>query len=151
MMPDELIRILQDGNHSLVVAGDGIRTFDGRGISDLYGLLTEHPGWLRGASVADKVVGKGAAALLILGGVRELFAGVVSTSALGLLKDSGIPVRFSQEVAHIVNRKGDGVCPVETLCKECTTAAQCLPLIREFVAKIKNNICLLYTSPSPRD
>lgn len=139
-MPDELIRILQDGNHSLVVAGDGIRTFDGRGISDLYGLLTEHPGWLRGASVADKVVGKGAAALLILGGVRELFAGVVSTSALGLLKDSGIPVRFSQEVTHIVNRKGDGVCPVETLCKECTTAAQCLPLIREFVAKIKNNI-----------
>ena len=140
MMPDELIRILQDGNHSLVVAGDGIRTFDGRGISDLYDLLTEHPGWLRGASVADKVVGKGAAALLILGGVRELFAGVVSTSALGLLKDSGIPVRFSQEVAHIVNRKGDGVCPVETLCKECTTAAQCLPLIREFVAKITNNI-----------
>ena len=140
MMPDELIRILQDGNHSLVVAGDGIRTFDGRGISDLYDLLTEHPGWLRGASVADKVVGKGAAALLILGGVRELFAGVVSTSALGLLKDSGIPVRFSQEVAHIVNRKGDGVCPVETLCKECTTAAQCLPLIREFVSKIKNNI-----------
>lgn len=140
MMPDELIRILQDGNHSLVVAGDGIRTFDGRGISDLYDLLTEHPGWLRGASVADKVVGKGAAALLILGGVRELFAGVVSTSALGLLKDSGIPVRFSQEVAHIVNRKGDGVCPVETLCKECTTTAQCLPLIREFVAKIKNNI-----------
>ena len=139
-MPDELIRILQDGNHSLVVAGDGIRTFDGRGISDLYDLLTGHPGWLRGASVADKVVGKGAAALLILGGVRELFAGVVSTSALGLLKDSGIPVRFSQEVAHIVNRKGDGVCPVETLCKECTTAAQCLPLIREFVAKIKNNI-----------
>lgn len=143
MMPDELIRILQDGNHSLVVAGDGIRTFDGRGISDLYDLLTEHPGWLRGASVADKVVGKGAAALLILGGVRELFAGVVSTSALGLLKDSGIPVRFSQEVAHIVNRKGDGVCPVETLCKECTTAAQCLPLIREFVAKIKNNILIL--------
>ena len=42
-MMDELVRILQDGNHSLVVAGDGIRTFDGRGISDLYGLLTETP------------------------------------------------------------------------------------------------------------
>lgn len=69
MMMDELVRILQDGKHSLVVAGDGIRTFDGRGISDLYGILTEHPDWLRGASVADKVVGKGAAALLILGGV----------------------------------------------------------------------------------
>lgn len=41
MMMDELVRILQDGNHSLVVAGDAIRTFDGRGISDLYGILTE--------------------------------------------------------------------------------------------------------------
>lgn len=140
MMMDELVQILRNGNHTLVVSGDEIRTFDGRGISDLYGLLTEHPDWLRGATVADKVIGKGAAALLILGGVRELFAGVISTSALGLLKDSGIPVRFSQEVSHIVNRKGDGICPVETLCKECTTAAQCLPLIREFVSKIKNNI-----------
>lgn len=123
-----------------MVADDRDPTFDGRGISRPVWSSDGTPGWLRGASVADKVVGKGAAALLILGGVRELFAGVVSTSALGLLKDSGIPVRFSQEVAHIVNRKGDGVCPVETLCKECTTAAQCLPLIREFVAKIKNNI-----------
>lgn len=41
MLMDELVRILQDGNHSLVVAGDGIRTFDGRGISDLYGILTK--------------------------------------------------------------------------------------------------------------
>lgn len=40
-MMDELVRILQAGNHSLVVACDGIRTFDGRGISDLYGILTE--------------------------------------------------------------------------------------------------------------
>lgn len=41
MMMDELVRILQADNHPLVVAGDGIRTFDGRGISDLYGILTE--------------------------------------------------------------------------------------------------------------
>lgn len=139
MMMDELVRILRDGNHSLVVAGDGIRTFDGRGITDLYDLLTAHPDWLRGASVADKVVGKGAAALLILGGIRELFAGVVSTSALGLLQGTGISVRFAKEVPYIVNRRGDGACPVETLCKECTTAAQCLPLIKEFVTKMKNN------------
>lgn len=139
MMMDELIQILRNGGHSLVVAGDEIRTFDGRGVSDLYALLTEHPGWLRGAAVADKVVGKGAAALLVLGGVRELFAEVVSTSALGLLRDSGISVSFAREVPYIVNRRGDGVCPVETLCKECATAAQCFPLIEEFVTKMKNN------------
>ncbi len=137
MMMDELVRILQDGNHSLVVAGDGIRTFDGRGISDLYGILTEHPDWLRGASVADKVVGKGAAALLILGGVRELFAGVISTSALGLLEESGISLRFGKEVPYIINRKDDGICPVEALCKDCKTAAECLPFIQGFINKLK--------------
>lgn len=135
-MMDELVQILRSGNHSLVVAGDGIRTFDGRGISDLYGLLTEHPDLLRGASVADKVVGKGAAALLILGGIRELFAGVISASAIGLLEDSGISLRFAKKVPYIINRKGDGLCPVEALCKDCVTATQCLPLIREFVTKI---------------
>ena len=136
-MMDELVRILQDGNHSLVVAGDGIRTFDGRGISDLYGLLTEHPDWLRGASVADKVVGKGAASLLILGGVRELFAGVISTSALGLLEDSRISLRFAEKVPYIINRKGDGLCPVEALCKDCKTAAECLPFIQGFINKLR--------------
>ena len=132
-MMDELVRILQDGNHSLVVAGDGIRTFDGRGISDLYGILTEHPDWLRGASVADKVVGKGAAALLIL----ELFAGVISTSALGLLEDSGISLRFAEKVPYIINRKRDDLCPVETLCKDCKTAAECFPFIQGFINKLK--------------
>lgn len=135
-MRDDLIQLLQYGRHSLVVAGDEIRTFDGRGISDLYHLLTKNPIFLRGASVADKVVGKGAAALLILGGVRELFAEVISTSALGLFKDTGISVSFAQEVPYIINRKGDGICPVEKLCKECLTAAQCLPLIKEFITII---------------
>lgn len=136
-MTDDLVQILQCGGHSLVVAGDEIRTFNGRGVSDLYGLLTEHPDWLRGASVADKVVGKGAAALLILGGVRELFAGVISTSALGLLEESGISLRFGKEVPYIINRKDDGICPVEALCKDCKTAAECLPFIQGFINKLK--------------
>ena len=137
-MMDDLVQILRNGNHSLVVAGDGIRTFDGRGISDLYGLLTEHPDLLRGASVADKVVGKGAAALLVLGGVREVHADVISTSALVLFEDTGISVRFAQEVPYIINRQGDGICPVETLCKKCVTAVQCLPFIKKFVSKMRN-------------
>ena len=140
MMMDELVRILQNGNHSLVVAGDGIRTFDGQGISDLYGLLTEHPDWLRDASVADKVVGKGAAALLILGGVRELFADIISMSALGLLENSGISLRYAQKVPYIINRKGDSLCPIETLCKDCRTAAECLPLIHGFINKLSYDI-----------
>ena len=56
----QLYEILKDGNHSLAIATDTARTFDGRGIADLYNILTRHPECLRGASVADKIVGKGA-------------------------------------------------------------------------------------------
>ena len=54
--------------------GSDMRVFYERGVKDLYRLLKEEPGLLRGAFVADKVVGKAAAALLALGGVEEVFA-----------------------------------------------------------------------------
>lgn len=133
-MTGQLIDLLKREQASLVVAtADGIRTFHGRGVADLYFLLCEarHP--LEGAAVADKVVGKGASALMVLGGVKEVTAGVVSTPALQLLQSQGIPVRYGQEVPHIVNRSGTGLCPVEELCSGCATAAECLPRIRQFL------------------
>ena len=134
---ERLMEILRSGNHSLVVAGSEIRTFDGRGIADLYRIFTLEPDFLAGASVADKVVGKGAAALMVLGGVKEVYAGVASSAALTLLHNSGIAVRCDLEVPHIINRKGDGICPVETLCGDCTTAAECLPRIEQFMQQLK--------------
>ena len=62
--------------------GDTIRIFRERGVRDLWRLLHEEPELLDGAFVADKVVGKGAAALMAAGRVRELFADVVSHAAL---------------------------------------------------------------------
>lgn len=55
-----------------------MRIFRERGVADLFRLLHEEPQLLRGAFIADKVVGKGAAALMVLGGVEGLFADVVS-------------------------------------------------------------------------
>lgn len=136
---ESLVIILRDGGHSLVVAADSIYTFDGRGISDLYNLLTRQPELLRGSAVADKVVGKGAAALMIAGGVRRLHAVVISTSARRLLEGSDIAVTFDREVPFIINRRGDGVCPVEALCTDCTTAEECIPLIKEFITKMRHN------------
>ena len=69
--------------------GDEVRIFRERGVKDLYRLLREEPQLLDGAFVADKVVGKGAAALMILGGVEELFADVVSRAALDLFAAAG--------------------------------------------------------------
>ena len=103
--------------------GDTIRIFRERGVRDLWRLLHEEPELLDGAFVADKVVGKGAAALMAAGRVRELFADVVSHAALELLNGAGIPVSYTVAVPHIINRAGDGICPVERLRARARTGA----------------------------
>ncbi len=113
--------------------GDTTRIFRERGVKDLYRLLDEEPEFLDGAFVADKVVGKGAAALMILGGVGELFADIISLPARRLLAASHVRVNYTLEVPYIVNRTRTGQCPVETLCRNCVTAEEALPLIRDFI------------------
>lgn len=85
---EELINLLHTGGYSCVIANEGkIRTFTQRGVADLYDLLTREPEFLKGALIADKVVGKGAAALMILGGIKELYTDVVSSNAMDLFLD----------------------------------------------------------------
>lgn len=135
---NRLIDILNDGKHSLVVESDSIHTFDGRGVKDLYYLYTELPHILLGASVADKVVGKGAAALMVLGKVSRVHADVISAPALSLLESNHIDVSYSSLVDNIINRQGSGICPVESLCLNCSSAEECLPKITQFLTMLKN-------------
>lgn len=126
-------RLHAEGCSCVIGNGTQVRTFHERGVKDLYRLLTEEPELLEGAFVADKVVGKGAAALMILGGVREVYADVASTSALVLFASRGVRVECMLEVPHIINRAGTGRCPVETLCSDCRTPEECLEPIRNFI------------------
>lgn len=136
---DELIEILHKEKCSCV-----IRTLQGkvvtchnRGVRDLYEILKKNRDMLNGASVADKVVGKGAAALMMLGGVAEVYTDVISRSALSLFKTGNIKVGWGSCVPEIINRAGTGRCPVELLCDTFTTPEQCLPAIESFIASLK--------------
>ncbi|WP_347022329.1 DUF1893 domain-containing protein, partial [Bacteroides ovatus] len=42
------------------------------------------------------------------------------------------------EVAFIWNRDRTGGCPVETMCSEVESVEEILPLIRDFLEKIRN-------------
>ena len=116
--------------------GDEIRIFRERGVKDLFRLLDEDPAFLDGSFVADKVVGKGAAALMVLGGVKELFADVISRPAHDLLKRARVKVDCTIEVPNISNRAKTGICPVEQACAKCRTAEECLPLITDFLRSV---------------
>ncbi|MDE6826524.1 MAG: DUF1893 domain-containing protein [Paramuribaculum sp.] len=127
----------RDGVTLAVRSADGrVRCYRGRGVADLYHLLVESPEVLRDSIVADKVIGKGAAALMALGGVRKAFGEIMSESALKLLESEGVEASYSILTDSIINRKGTGPCPVELLTAECGTAAECLVPIRKFLGSM---------------
>lgn len=135
----ELKDILHDRGSSLVVANGDIRTFDSRGVSDLLRLLEEEPEFLHGSTIADKVVGKAAASLMILAKVKDLYADVISQPALDLLEKNGIRITYGNMVPHIINRAGTRLCPLETRCMTCVTPDECFIAIRAFMEEMKTN------------
>ncbi len=121
-------------NHTLVVCrGDVVLGFDRRGVADLYTLLHDGSELLRGASVADKVVGRAAAALMIAGGVRALHTGVVSRLALDLFARSSVEVHYDVVVEHVINRAQTDWCPLERRCADAQTVEACLGRIDRFM------------------
>lgn len=73
---------------------------------------------LGGFSAADRVVGRAAAFLFVAAGVRELYTEVLSEGALQVLDAYGIPVTYGTLTPYIINRRGDGMCPMESAVKD---------------------------------
>lgn len=136
---DELIKLLHEGNYSCVIKKEEIRTFTQRGVADLYDLLNCDPAFLDGAQIADKVIGKAAAALMVLGGVQEIYADLISEPAWDLLQQANIKVDCVQVVPRIKNRAKTGWCPLETICYEEESAEAMYPMIRDFVEEMRSN------------
>lgn len=129
---EDLYRLLQEGHHSLVVRhGNDVRTFDGRGIRDLLYLLATEPDFLQSADVADKIVGRAAAALMITGGVRRLFTPILSLTAIDLLKRSTVEYEYTETVPCIMNRENSGLCPMEAAALDAATAEDAVEKIKQ--------------------
>lgn len=106
--------------HSIALVRDGaLITRDARGISPMLDLLSEGVK-LFGYAAADQIVGRAAAMLFTLAGIHTVHARVISRPALAYLLSHGIYCRYECLTEHIINRKGDGICPMETavLCTE---------------------------------
>ncbi|RHG13632.1 DUF1893 domain-containing protein [Tyzzerella nexilis] len=63
--------------------------------------------------IADKVVGKAAALMAILGGAKAVYGQVLSESAEKILQIYGIEYAYEEKVPYIENRTKTGQCPLE--------------------------------------
>ena len=137
-MKQQLIdRLHAEGCSCVIYNNDHTHLFHKRGVQDLHQLLRTSPDTLRGAMIADKVVGKGAAVLMTAGGVRWVYADVISQSALEFLLTHNIEAEYGRVVPNIINRAGTDICPVEKLCMQCDNIEDALMLIDEFIEKMR--------------
>ena len=109
-----------------------------RGVSFLLGLYESGQSFCEYVS-ADKVVGKGAALLYVLLGIKEIYASVISISALDVLKHHGIKCSYGTLVDHIINRRGDGICPIENATMGVKNPLDAPTVIKETLAKLQKS------------
>lgn len=124
-------RILQSGGYTCVLCkGDDVSTDTRRGIRPLLERIDSPADW-QGYSAADKVVGKAAAFLYHLLGVKSVYAQVISQPAAAVLAHYGIDVTYDTLVSAIVSRDGTGYCPMETAVWDIDDPEQALAAVRQ--------------------
>jgi len=136
---EQLISILHREGCSLVVRSKTceVTSYHKKGVRDLIWLLDNEPERLYKARIADKVIGKAAAGLLIQGGVAEVYADVMSRLALPLLDASGINYSYGELVDRIVIPDGDDRCPLERIVAEAQTAGEVETMLRRHFKEVQ--------------
>lgn len=125
------------GDITLVLLRDKtVYTSNKRGVSALVEFVDNKTD-LTGFCAADKVVGKGAAFLYVVLGVKSVYAGVISACAKEVLERHGIEVSYDLLVERISNRDKTGFCPIEEAVFQIYEPSQALIAIKEKLKKLR--------------
>ena len=115
--------------------GETVYQSEKKGVAPMMGFLDDGID-LCGFCAADRVVGRAAAFLFVLAGVRALYTEVISEGALQVLEDHQIPVTYKTRAPYIINRRGDGRCPMETAVEGIDDPEAAREAIRETMARL---------------
>lgn len=74
---------------------------------------------------------------MVLGGIRQVYADVISQPALALLHNANIEVSYVRLVPFIENRDKSGWCPLETACYGIESIQEIFRIIENFLSKIR--------------
>lgn len=125
------VNLISEGSASCVVIRDNtiVKTEYDRGIGPILRLYES--GVLKNAFVVDKIIGKAAAMVLTQAGVRGCYGMTMSKAALQWLKSHDVTVEYETCVDVIMNRAGNGICPMEQTVKDSSDAGEAILLLRK--------------------
>lgn len=131
----EMVSRIERGD-TCVLARNGVicASSKARGVKPL--LLFLDNGKLAGAIVADKVIGRAAAAICIRGGAKEVHAKVMSSGAKALLEKFGVKAAGAEIAQTIANRDRTGQCPMESAVENLSDPAEMVTAVKKAVEEL---------------
>ncbi len=136
---DFAIDTLKKENLSCVICKDKcVYKSTKRGVAPIMELI-KNGTQLNGFSVADRVIGKAAAMLFVLAGVREVYSPIMSEPAIEVFTANKINFVFDKSVPFIINRKGDGQCPMEQAVKDISNPKDAFIAIQNKLNELTQN------------
>jgi hypothetical protein len=110
-------RHLMEGGLTLSIVKDGCVLFEtsSHGISGLLRAIQELDERLKGASVADTVVGRAIALLCFYAGVEGVYGSVMSRAAKELFEENGVHAEWEELIGSVLDECKSATCPFERL------------------------------------
>lgn len=132
-------KILFNENQRLVVVKEGEVIFKSkdRGIRPMYILSTEMKDKAKGASMADRVIGKGAALLCTYVNIKEVYGELMSQAGIEILDKNNIIYNLENSCKYIKNRDKTDLCPIEKRSIDTDNPEELIERIEEFFKTIK--------------
>lgn len=136
---EEAKKLIQDGKAECVlIKNDTIyRQERGHGVSPLLVMYDEHKEAMLDGTLVDKVIGRAAATIAICGKVKHVHGELMSEDAVEFLNKNGITTSYTLLVYRILNRKRDGLCPLEQSVEGIDNAANALIALRKRIESLR--------------
>lgn len=131
--------LLEKGGYNCVILHESTAYYGvKRGIAPLLEFVESGTDFT-GFSAADKIVGKAAALLYIKMKLTAVYAEVLSVSAAEILKKHGVLYGYGALAENIINRKGDGICPMEQAVLNVDEPDKAVTILKQTLKSLREN------------
>lgn len=126
------------GNTTCVlVKEDKIILSQEKGIAPILNLLNAGEN-LENFTLADRIVGKAVALLVVYAKIREVYAEVLSEKGKAVLIKYNVKFSYKTLTEKIINRKGNDICPMEKTVSKIYDATLACHALKKKVEELKN-------------
>ncbi|MFA5523610.1 MAG: DUF1893 domain-containing protein [Tissierellales bacterium] len=125
---------------AIVKEGKIIFTSTDKGIKPMYTAVLDLKEDLKGASVADRVIGRAAAILCKHVDIKGLYTKLISHEAIKVFEDTTISFFYDESSPYIKNRDKTDMCPVEKLSQNVNNPEELIQKISHFLDSIKKRV-----------